>query len=135
MLRLLVRFNASPFLLLVNHTTSFFDWSAPWPTISSVTMRSAPIELELLYFLISEAIQLELAPRVQAALVAEREIAGFADFAFRRFLVEAAVRDAEDLARGDAVRLIPRILRRVIAPIGIELPFLAGDPGQHPRFN
>ena len=98
-------------------------------------MRSAPISLELFDFLVREAIRLKFAPGVQAALIAESEIAGFADFPFRRFLVEGAVRHPKYLAGRDAVRLITRILRGVEAAIAVELPFLTSDPSQNPAFD
>ena len=86
-------------------------------------------------FVVSEAIRLEFPPGVQAARVAECQIASFADTALRRCFRVGAGRHAEDLAGRLAVGLVPRIARCVITAIGVELPVLAGDPRQHPGFN
>ena len=53
------------------------------PELFDIGMGGAPIELELLYFLVGEPIRLKLAPGVEPALIAERKIAGFADFPLR----------------------------------------------------
>ena len=100
-----------------------------------VRMRSTPFALERLDFLVGEFIRLEFPPGIQAALVAERQIAGLADAALRRVLRVGAGRHAEDLAGGDAVRLVARITCRVKAAIAVELPFFAGNPGQHAAFD
>ena len=49
-------------------------------------MRGPPFLLELLHLFIDEAIRLEFAPRIKAALIAKCEIASFANAALRRFL-------------------------------------------------
>ena len=94
-------------------------------------MRGPPIALELLHFLIGKTIRLEFAPRTETAGIAESQIAGFTDIALRRALVKTAGRNTEDLAGGDAIRLIAWIASSVKAPVAVELPFLAGNPGQN----
>ena len=105
------------------------------PEFSDRRMRRAPFVLELLDFFVGELLRLEFPPGTEPARVAESEIASFADAAFGRCFVEAAGRYAEDFARGGAVRLVARIVRRVEAAIAFELPFFAGDPRQHAAFD
>src|SRR6516165_1348631 len=92
-------------------------------------MQRSPFALELLDLLVGEAIGLEFSPSIFGAHITESQIAGFADSALRRFLVIRAVRHPEDLACGDAVRLLARVACCVEAAILIEFPLLAGDPG------
>jgi hypothetical protein len=72
-------------------------------------MRSPPISLEFFNFLIGKLIRLEFAPGIETAGITKREITGLADGAFRRILIKAAVRYAEDFAGRYAIRLIARI--------------------------
>src|SRR5262249_13938602 len=99
------------------------------PEFPDGRMRGTPVLLELFDFLIGKAVGLKLAPGVQAALVTKCEVAGLAGFALRRILVVGSVRHAEYLARGDAIRLIARILGGVVTAIAIKLPPLTDDPG------
>src|SRR5262249_51992276 len=92
-------------------------------------MQRPPFALELLNFFVGEALGLEFSPSIFAAHIAEGEIASFTDSTLRRFLIIRAVRHPEDLACGDAVRLIARITCCVKAAVLIEFPVLAGDPG------
>src|SRR5262249_20756776 len=57
---------------------------------------------------------------------------GFANFPLRRFIGVHAVRDTEDFAGSDAIRLITRIVRGIEPAIAVELPVLIRDPGQAP---
>src|SRR5262249_3482256 len=105
------------------------------PELPNIGMRGAPSLLEPLDLFVGEPIRLEFAPSVTAALIAEGEVTGFANFSFRRFLVEAAVGDPKYFACGDAIRLVARILRGIEAAIGIQLPVFAGDPSQYTAFD
>src|SRR5262249_21070515 len=98
-------------------------------------MGGAPLKFELLHLGVAKAVRLEFPPSIQAALVAEGQIADFADFALRRVGGEGPVRDAEDLAGRDAVSFIARILGRIEATVGIELPLLVADPSKDPGFD
>src|SRR6266542_4229196 len=98
-------------------------------------MGGAPLEFELLHLGVANTVRLEFSPSIQTALVPEGQIADFADFALRRVGGEGPVWDAEDLAGRDAIRLISRILSRIDAAVGIELPLLVADPGEDPGFN
>ena len=91
--------------------------------------------LERLDFRVGEFVRLEFPPRIQAAHVAEREIAGLADTALRRVLCVGAGRHAEDLACGLAVRLVARITCRVKSAVGVELPIFASNPRQDAAFD
>ena len=51
-------------------------------------------------------------------MIAERQIANFPDAALRRLLRVAAVGHTENLASGDAIRLVARIVGRVEAAVG-----------------
>ena len=93
-------------------------------------MRRTPLGFEGLNFRIGEFIWLEFTPRIQAALVSERQIASFADTALRRVLGVGAGWHAENLARGLAVRLIARITGRIKPAVGVELPTFTGNPRQ-----
>ena len=105
------------------------------PELLDCGMRRAPFGLEGLDFRVGEFIRLEFPPRIQAALISERQIAGLADTALRRVLGVGAGRHAEDLAGGLAVRLVARIAGRVKAAVGVELPLFAGNPRQHAAFD
>src|SRR5262249_14894171 len=105
------------------------------PELLDVGMGRAPIELELLHLRIGETIGLELAPRIEAALVAEGQIARFANFPLWRFVGIRAVRDTKDFAGSDAVGLVARIVRGVEAAIAVELPTFIRDPSQAPRLD
>jgi hypothetical protein len=98
-------------------------------------MCGAPLALELLHLIIGKAVRLELAPRFQAALIAEGQITCLSDLPLRAVLVEAAIWDAEYFAGRDAVRLVARIFGRVEAAVGIQLPGLVSDPGQPAAFD
>src|SRR5262245_43666333 len=94
-------------------------------------MGSTPFGIELLYFFVGEPIGLELSPCVDAANVANGEIAGFPNVPLGAVLRVGAGRYAEDAACGCTIGFITRIARCVIAFICVELPMLSGDPGQH----
>src|SRR5262245_30600349 len=95
------------------------------PKLFNVGMRSTPISVELLYFVVGELIG-KLAECINTAGIAECEVTSFADVAlFRRDLVGSC---GKYLRRRDAIWLILRIAGRVEAAIVVKLPLLAGNP-------
>ena len=85
-------------------------------------MRSPPLGFEGFNFSVGEFIRLELAPRMQTALVPERQIASLTYTALRRILGEGAGWNAINLARGLAqVRLVARIAGGIKSAVGVEL--------------
>ena len=105
------------------------------PELDVFGMRSAPFGFERLNFRVGEFVRLEFAPGIQAAHVAECEIAGLANTALRGVLCVGAGRHAEDPACGLAVRLVARITRRVIPAIAVEFPNFTSNPRQDAAFD
>ena len=98
-------------------------------------MRSPPFGIERFYFFVSEPIRLELAPGIDAAHVAKRQIARFPHVPLRTVLRVGTTRNAEDAAGGFTIRFITRIMCCIKALICVELPLLAGNPRQDPALD
>src|SRR5262245_32057570 len=98
-------------------------------------MRCAPLDLELLDLFVRKLVRLEFPPGAECARISEGEIACFPNTTLGRLLSEAAIRHTENLARGDAIRFVARIVRGVKATVAFELPLFTGGPRQHAAFD
>src|SRR6516164_3389539 len=98
-------------------------------------MRSPPFSIKLLYFFISESIGLKLSPCVDAAHVAEGEIAGLSHVPLRTVLRVGAGRYAEDAACGFTIGFITRIMCCVITLVCFKFPLFRCNPRQRSTFN